>query len=130
MHNPYQDILKHGPDFLVEYRFYTEEEGGRKSMPFQGYRSDFWYEYREDQPQNELFMIWPEFLDDSGNLLPDEQPVAITGIAQMWIINPSYRPFHSDKIKEGLLAYLMEGNRKIASCKVIKILDLFMNPIK
>jgi hypothetical protein len=44
MHQPYEEKLKHKADFRVKYCFYTEQEGGRKSLPYQGYRSDFGYE--------------------------------------------------------------------------------------
>ena len=30
-------------NFKIKYRFYSEDEGGRKKLPYQGYRSDFFY---------------------------------------------------------------------------------------
>jgi hypothetical protein len=44
MHQPDELRLKHSPDFRVQYRFYEAHEGGRATTPWQGYRSDFWYE--------------------------------------------------------------------------------------
>lgn len=41
---PYEEIRSHPPDFRVKYRFYSKNQGGRKSTPFQGYRSDFAYD--------------------------------------------------------------------------------------
>ncbi|RAT97338.1 hypothetical protein [Brevibacillus sp. Leaf182] len=32
----YQEIRRHPADFRVKYRFYSENEGGRKVTPFQG----------------------------------------------------------------------------------------------
>jgi hypothetical protein len=44
MHTPYEKALGHKCDFRVKYRFFTTEEGGRLSLPYQGIRSDFWYD--------------------------------------------------------------------------------------
>lgn len=33
---PYVKVLKYPPDFRVEYRLYSDEEGGRKNLTFQG----------------------------------------------------------------------------------------------
>ncbi len=38
MHQPYEKRRGHPADFKVRYRFYTSQEGGRKSIPYQGYR--------------------------------------------------------------------------------------------
>ncbi len=44
-HIPYKQRLGHLEDFKVKYRVYSKDEGGRESLPFQGIRSDFWYEH-------------------------------------------------------------------------------------
>lgn len=129
MHKPYEQKLKHAPDFRVKYRFYTKEEGGRQSnIPFQGYRSDFWY----DNPEHSvsyLFMIWPEFENENGEIIHEnKKSVSQEGTARMWIIVPERRPYHSDKIKVGTKGYFMEGSRKVAECEVIEILGLKSNP--
>jgi len=36
MHQPYDNRLRHPADFKVSYRFYSEQQGGRKSIPHQG----------------------------------------------------------------------------------------------
>ena len=41
-------------------KFYTEEEGGRKTLPHQHIRSDFFYDHEVEN--SGLFMIYPEFL--------------------------------------------------------------------
>jgi hypothetical protein len=66
MHQPYEKRLGHPADFRVEYTFYSKEEGGREKLPSQGIRSDFWYDH-DCHKVNGLFMIWPEFEDQSGN---------------------------------------------------------------
>jgi hypothetical protein len=128
MHTPYQSRLGHPPDFKVKYRFYTKEEGGRQTIPYQGYRSDFWYPH-PDHPSNGIFMIWPEFEDDAGNIILDNgKSVLPSGIANMWIIVPERRPYHYDKIQAGTIGYFMEGSKRVAECEVIEILGLKTNP--
>ncbi len=41
MHEPYEQKLKHQPDFRVKYKFRAHEDGGRKNLPYQGLRCDF-----------------------------------------------------------------------------------------
>ncbi|HMI05354.1 MAG TPA: hypothetical protein VK541_22890 [Pedobacter sp.] len=129
MHKSYEKRLGHPADFKVRYRFYTFQEGGRKSIPHQGYRSDFWYDHPEHNGTNLLFMIWPEFEDENGQvILDDENPVPSAGIAQMWVIAAENRVYHLDKIELGLKGYFMEGSRRVAECEVIEILGLGTNP--
>jgi hypothetical protein len=73
-------------DFEVKYRFFTAEEGGRKTgPPYQTYRSDWLYE--GDNVSDGIYMIWPIFLDDKGNFLDTETQVPFEGTAQMFIVN-------------------------------------------
>jgi hypothetical protein len=130
MHTPYEQRLHHPPDFLVKYRFYTKEEGGRETIvPYQGYRSDFWYEH-EDNKVNSLFMIHPEFLDEEGNIiLYNDRSVPATGNALMWVKMPPMRPYHIPRLKVGVKGYFMEGPKRVAECTVIEILSLATNPV-
>lgn len=129
MHHSYELKLKHPPDFRVSYRFYTPEEGGRRTTASQGYRSDFWY-YQPDLPPNNIFMIWPEFEDEHRQLILDtEIKVPLAGTARMWIIAKERRPFHRERLKLGMTGYFMEGPRRVAICEVIEICGLFTNPI-
>ena len=130
MHIPLDKKLEHSADFKVEYRFYSKEEGGRDTIPYQGYRSDFWYEH-PDHHQMYVFMIWPEFENTNGEvILDDKQSVQSTGIARMWVIDPLKRKYHLDKIAVGLKGYFMEGSKRVAECKVIEISGLAINPIE
>ena len=127
MHQSIEERLKHQADFKVKYRFYNEEEGGRKSLPYQGYRSDFWYDYKNHVSTN-LYMIWPEFEDKEGNvILENDKSVPSSGIARMWIINSKTREYHRGKIQVGLKGYFMEGSRKVAECEVVELLGLHSN---
>lgn len=126
-HKPYQIKRGQPPDFIVEYRILTEE-GGRKTLPFQGVRWDFWYDHEENM-DNTLFMIWPEFLDESGQVVTQRDgPVQITGKAQMWIINDAMRLHHQDKIHVGMKANAHEGLRVVAKYLVTEIAGLMTNP--
>ena len=129
MHTNYEKKRGHKADFRVKYRFRKPEKGGRNSgTPYQGYRSDFSIEGEEE---NRLYMIWPEFEDQKGNIITDEQiKVPPSGTARMWIVSNEMRPHHYEKIKVGTVGYFREGRRKVADCEVIEILGLLTNPIE
>jgi len=123
-HISYEQIKNRECDFIVEYRFFSAEEGGRKTgNPIQGYRSDFMYSGDENQKQ--LWMIWPEFLDNENNIILDKSiRVATIGKAKMWIINEINQELHRERIKIGLKGFFMEGPHKVAECEVIQIVHL------
>lgn len=128
MHNSYEEKLKHKADFRVKYRFYTVAEGGRKALPFQGIRSDFWYPNESNEP-GKIFMIWPEFEDENGNLILDNnRSINSIGTARMWVIVPEQRNFHKRKLEVGTRGYFKEGNKSTAECEVVEILGLNENP--
>lgn len=128
MHQPYERKLGFPADFRVRYTFFDKEEGGRSKFPFQGIRSDFWYDF-EGHSQNQLYMIWPEFEDSLGNIILDNSnPLPKTGTARMWIIVPERRPYHQGKIKVGMKGYFRDGEMVTGACEVIEILGLFTNP--
>ncbi len=129
MHSPYENKLGHAADFRVKYRFLLEKDGGRKTTPRQGYRSDFWY-YHETQPNpNSIYMIWPEFENKQGEIILDETEIIENeGTARMWIIMPKMREFHKTKIVTGLKGFFREGSMNAAECEVIEILGLHSNP--
>lgn len=128
-HIPYEQKLNHKADFRISYLFYAENEGGRKRIPSQGYRSDFWYEHPANSNVNQIFMIWPEFENTNKEVILDNLSVSESGTALMWIINAKMRPYHLDKITIGVKGYFMEGARRVGECKVIEILGLLENPI-
>ena len=129
MHTPYENMLGHKCDFRVKYRFFTTEEGGRRSLPYQGIRSDFWYDRGDNKP-DQMFMIWPEFENSAGDvILQNDRPVPQIGTARMWIIVPERRPLHYKFIKEGLLGNFREGAMKTAECYVIEVVGLLVNPV-
>ncbi len=128
-HTPYDQNFNHQADFRVKYRFFTNEEGGRRVLPFQGYRSDLWYHASEESNPNQLFMILPEFENEKGELiLRLDIPVPLQGTARMWVIIPERRDFHSTRIQIGTKGYFKEGSVNTAEFEVIEILGLHNNP--
>lgn len=126
---PYKELTSTDFNFVVRYTFYLKEEVrfGRTLLPSQHYRCDFGYAEdvdKEPTPHNDirLYMIYPEFLDESGNpILEKEKSVNKSGLATMWILDPSFIPYHKNRIKVGTKGYFMEGACKIAECEVIEV---------
>lgn len=127
-HKPYYDLFGHREDFKVRYKFRSQEDGGRKVLPYQGVRSDFYYEHENHEVKG-YFMIYPEFEDANGNLIA-QGPVLRQGVARMWILNPKFRAYHQERIRKGIKGYFLEGHIKIADCEVIEIVDLLKNPVE
>ena len=127
MWKPYSEITNKQADFLVSYRFFSVEEGGRKKLPHQGYRSDFLY--KEDDVKDGIYMIWPELLDSNVIVIKNKDiPIEQVGKAFMWILNQDLKKsLHSHRIKIGTKGYLMEGTNKVAEVEVIKIIGLNEN---
>ncbi len=127
-HHPYIVRFGHPPDFLVNYRILTEAEGGRISPVYQGIRWDLWYKV-SDIEGNYLFMVWPEFLDEKGDVvIQRHSPVPNIGMAQLWIINENMRYYHQQRIVEGMQGFACEGARRVAEYRVTKVVGLMDNP--
>ncbi len=128
---PYEERLGYKQDFDVQYRFYSEAEGGRKTgAPHQGYRCDFLYD--SENPLDGTYMIWPEFESEDGRVINSKNlSVPNTGTARMWIVDARMRArVHQTKIKLGTRGYFMEGGKRVAELVVVKIRDLHINPIE
>ncbi|MDO7847154.1 hypothetical protein Q5H92_12350 [Hymenobacter sp. M29] len=115
------------PDFRVSYRLYSAAEGGRKTPHFQHIRWDFSYEDENIGKPNQVFMIWPEFISSTGEVLPEGEPMSRQGLADMFIVNPAFRNFHCQQIKVGVKGYVHEG-QPIGVCEVVAVLALHQNP--
>lgn len=122
-HTPYEQARNRDCDFIVQYRFFSPEEGGRPTgNPMQGYRSDFMYS--GDEKARQQWMIWPEFLDDKDNVILDKSlQVPTSGKANMWILNDTLTELHKGQIKIELKAFFMEGQYIVAECEVIQIVN-------
>ncbi|WP_227871847.1 hypothetical protein [Paenibacillus bovis] len=122
---PYERRVGHPADFRVRYRFYAQEEGGRRTLPYQGYRADFAYAADE---RLILYMIHPEFEDEHGQVIGREEHVPACGTALVWIVIPERRQdIHRHRIHTGTRGYMMEGPHRTAEVEVIEILGLFTN---
>ncbi|NGZ76628.1 hypothetical protein [Saccharibacillus alkalitolerans] len=128
MWTPYEARRGHPHDFRVRYRFYTEEEGGRRSLPYQGYRSDFAYD-GDDISQTGIYAIHPEFEDADGEVWRDDEgPVSREGTARMWILFPAMRrEVHAKRIAVGIKGFFMEGSRRVGEMEAIEICGLAEN---
>jgi hypothetical protein len=124
LHIPYEKIRHRKPDFVVSNRFYSHEEGGRRTgTPVQGYRSDFLF--KDEEAQKQLWCIHPEFLDADNNIILDKTiPISKSGKAYMWILDEEKIDFHRNRIRVGQKGYFMEGPTKTAECEVIELIGL------
>ncbi|RED66141.1 hypothetical protein [Cohnella lupini] len=112
---PYEQIKKHPPDFKVQYKLYSFDEGGRRNLPLQGYRSDFSYD-GDNIKDTGIFMIHPEFEDDNKEVVLDNNIfVPKVGTARMWIIIPEMR--------RQVHQYRRKDLRESEKCKLLKLLD-------
>ncbi|HAJ72328.1 MAG TPA: hypothetical protein DCO68_09655 [Methylophilaceae bacterium] len=122
---PYQERNKRLPDFLVEYRFLKPEDGGRAGPPYQGYRSDLHYE-GEDINKQGLYCVWPEFLDENGAIIREENVIVPEhGKAYMWILFfEEMWEYHAKNAVPGRKCWFMEGSRKVAEVNIIEQISL------
>jgi translation elongation factor EF-Tu-like GTPase len=110
------------PDFEAEVRFLTADEGGRQSLAMQGYSPDIHY---DDDEAEGLWMVWPRFIDDSGQELPKGTVIPQVARAHFYIINDRLRrTVHRQRLREGVRFHICEGQRRVATCRVTKILSL------
>lgn len=124
-HTPYFKTTKRQPDFEVAYRLDPDPELN-KVIVRQGIRCDFLYE-GDDPEKDGIFMIWPELLNESGDVILDKRVIPDeSGKAIMWIGNPeTKKEIHRNRIKIGTQGYWVIGNKKLAKVRVTKILSLF-----
>lgn len=122
----YKELRGHPEDFIVSYTLFPESEGGRKAT-YQHLRCDFLYA-GDDPVEDAIYMIHPEFLDESGQPRGLDSPVPLEGHATMWVIVPEMREkVHRARIKVGTEGYFVEGARKIGKVRVEKIVGLYTN---
>lgn len=119
----YRERTGREPDFRVRYRFLSQGEGGRSSLPFQHIRSDFLY--AEDDPSEDgIWCIWPEFLSIDGTVIPENQLVRAEGVADMYVLDVELRSEHKRRIHVGTKGFFVEGAKRTASCEVVEVLGL------
>lgn len=124
VHKLYSENLKREPDFEVEYEIDIPDslEG---INPTQGMRCDFLY--GDDDPEIDgIHMIYPEILDDKGNVILDKSiSIPPKGKAWMWILFFDERAeYHQKRIKVGVKGHWVIGSNKFANVTVSKVLGL------
>ena len=115
----YNEERGNEPDFEIEYSWVSEVQ-----RPFQHMRSDF--RYPETFNDEGIWMIWPEFIDNDGNVILNFETLPESGRATMWILvrEEKYLKMHRERLKVGLVGELVVGSRVLARAKVTKILGL------
>src|SRR5258708_2462644 len=102
------------PLFRVQYRFLPPEEGGRASLPKQGWRAAFQYEGEPLIP----YEVWPVFETANGEPLPELAPVPVEGTAQMYVLHEEEIGFHRRMAQPGTRCIFVEGNRPVGRATV------------
>jgi hypothetical protein len=113
-------------DFEAVIRIYSAAEGGRSSPAFNSIRWDF--AYADQQHDDALCMIWPDFLDAEGNSRLTDLPLP-TGEelpARMVIVVDEMRErVHRSRIAPGVRFFCHEGRQRVAEGVVTRITGLF-----
>jgi translation elongation factor EF-Tu-like GTPase len=111
------------PDFRAEIHILSIEEGGRRKQIHQAYRPVFQY---EDDKKDTGWDIWPRFLDENGNELPEFAPVPPeTTQANFYILSDDLRiTEHRSRIKLGVRFQVREGKKIVLTGTVTKFLFL------
>ncbi|WP_353722343.1 hypothetical protein [Dyadobacter sp. 676] len=120
---PYEISFNRKPNFRVRYRLYSYEEGGRYRPAFQHYRCDFHYK-NDGKFKHSLYMTWPEFEDENGNISDEAEYVPMSGTARIWIVSKKFIPYHKEYLKIGTMGYFHEGGKKVGECDVIEWIEL------
>ena len=110
-------------DFEARLRFFTKEEGGRRSPIFNGIRWDLTY---ADEPGG-LYMIPPDIVDENGDSFARETQLSVDTplAARMFIVVDEMREqVHRSRLRVGVKFFLREGARLVAEGEVTRITGL------
>src|SRR6267143_6251151 len=75
IYEPMKRLYEEEPDFEALIRIYSPRQGGREHPPCNGIRWKF--AYADDPVGDTLYAIWPDFLDEKGDSLPEDVPLPI-----------------------------------------------------
>lgn len=118
----YEKRFKRKCDFVVEYKFIVNQVDYQVKLS-QGMRSDF--SYAEDDEKSPVYMIWPEFENDKGEVIQDKEAVILDhGKARMWVMLDEQRHMHKERLALSQEGYLVAGSHKIAKVKVLELVSL------
>jgi hypothetical protein len=108
-------------DFQAVVRILTAREGGRLSRPFNGIRWDLRYFFQGD---DELSMVWPEFIDESGDAIPSDRPLSGFVKARFHVRVEGMRDFHREHARAGVGFFCVEGAKVCAAGLVTQVTGL------
>jgi hypothetical protein len=113
-------------DFEAMVRILEEKEVGRRTPLFNGIRWDlrYWHQSLEDG----CSMVWPEFIEASGDMIPADLPVVGLVRARFYVIAPEMREFHRRQARPGIGLFCVEGARVCAAGVITKITGLVDDP--
>ena len=109
------------PDFKAVVRILTAREGGRHTPPFNGIRWDFRYFSQSD---DELSMVWPEFIDESGDAIPSDRPLSGFVKARFHVRVEEMRDFHRQHAHPGVGFFCVEGAKVCAAGVLMQLTGL------
>ena len=116
------DFTGSNHSFKARITFLGPAENGRKYPAVQGYRPDFFY--ADDRRHG--WVIWPRFLDEHGNQLPDGATVPLECDAFMYVLDDTLRrTVHQQRLKVGATFLVSEGVHVVANGVVLEITGLF-----
>jgi hypothetical protein len=108
-------------DFEAVVRILTEREGGRRTPPCNGIRWDLRYFF---QGEDQLSMVWPEFIDESGDAIPADRPLSGLLRARFHVITEEMRDFHRLHARPGVGFFCVEGPKVCAAGVVTQVTGL------
>ena len=116
------DIYLTEADFEAEITLLTPEQGGRTQPLYNYIRWDLGY--MDKRPDDPIYMIWPNFLDEQGSPIPKGVPIEGRMIAKMHILVKEMVGFHRQRLLVGTEFNCHEGSGVVAKGIVTKLLAL------
>ncbi len=95
---------KHKHNFEAEIEIFPLSDSTRSTHPFNGIHWDLRYAADDDLPGDQkfqIYMVWPEFLDDEGNSIPHGVPLEGTYRALMHIVVEEMIDVHRQRMTVG-----------------------------
>lgn len=120
------DLYSTEPDFEAKITILTSEQGGRVRPPYNYIRWDFGYaednrmEPKHNQQAN-IYMIHPNFLDESGIPVSKDIPLIGTYQVRMHIVVKEMVEYHRSRLSVGTKFNCHEGSRIVARGTVTKL---------
>lgn len=101
--------------FEAEITIYPLGPTTRSHHPLNGIRWAFAYADDEMPDGATQSNVWPEFIDEAGETIPDDVPLHGTLKARMHIMFPNMVPEHLSRVYVGMRFYCKEASRRVAA---------------